>query len=360
MGVIAYMLLCGYPPFNGSDDGEILHRVKIGQYHFAHSPFKRVSQEAKDFIRKLLIMEPEARMTMAEAQNHPWMEKDFGGGSQRPEQTEEEIEFSKQVIQNLAKFSSKKTLQKIALEVVAYSIGSTENTPTRRGTEKKFEIIDMLRREFERIDTDGTGEIDFVELKEAMANTHVKDEELQGIFDNMDVDNSGTINFTEFLAAAIPEDEIEEEHIQWAFERLSGQTGDMISKDELTEILGIDKTEEEIEAMLDEAIEYAQRQNRHKNRMTSTPGRIKTQLSAFKEDEDLSTPPRILKVRTRDLNNTPITKNIDYDTFLALIKSVPDSLNSPYFKAVRSERLKPLWSEEYNDDEEEEEEKKEP
>ena len=385
LGVIAYMLLCGYPPFNGANDREILHRVKKGTFHFSHEPFKRVSDEAKDFISRLLVMDSDNRMTMAEAQMHPWMTMNLGHEEEEEEQTEEEVTFSRQVIRNLANFSTKKKLQKIAMEVVAYSIGSTDYSPMvnkqsglsvasstsktdgsnsgkkprrRKASMRRGDMIDKLRREFERIDTDGTGEIDFLELKGAMENTNVREEELMRIFDHLDVDNSGTINFTEFLAAAIPEEEIDEEHIRWAFDRLSGEHG-MISKEELVEVLGVDMTEEEIEHMIDEALTAHEQKLRGDG--NSSHGAFHTPVrhghghghgnhppSLNTSDQTSSTPtisengdnhPRVLTITTRNFSNEPVKKTIDYDTFVSLIMSVPESVNSPYFKAMRSGKL---------------------
>jgi len=73
VGVVAYILLCGYPPFNGSDKDE-MHRATLrGRYHFPSEEWNDVSHSAKDFIRRLLQMDPRKRMTARQALDHPWI-----------------------------------------------------------------------------------------------------------------------------------------------------------------------------------------------------------------------------------------------------------------------------------------------
>lgn len=42
-GVILYILLCGYPPFNGDTDLEIFERIKIGRFDFPSPEWDCVS-----------------------------------------------------------------------------------------------------------------------------------------------------------------------------------------------------------------------------------------------------------------------------------------------------------------------------
>mmetsp|Transcript_92019 Transcript_92019/g.137800 ORF Transcript_92019/g.137800 Transcript_92019/m.137800 type:complete len:83 (-) Transcript_92019:210-458(-) len=53
-GVILYILLCGYPPFNGSSNEIIMEGVKKGSYSFDPPEWDNVSDEAKDLIGKML------------------------------------------------------------------------------------------------------------------------------------------------------------------------------------------------------------------------------------------------------------------------------------------------------------------
>jgi len=73
VGIIAYILLCGYPPFNGADNAAVYAAVKRGAYYFPASDWKHVSVEARDFIRRLLQVNVSKRMTIDQALRHPWM-----------------------------------------------------------------------------------------------------------------------------------------------------------------------------------------------------------------------------------------------------------------------------------------------
>ncbi|KAK9694552.1 Calcium/calmodulin-dependent protein kinase type I [Basidiobolus ranarum] len=74
IGVIAYILLCGYFPFTGSSENEELHAILNGKYSFTPGEYwNDISDNAKDFIRRLLVVDPEKRMTVKEALEHPWL-----------------------------------------------------------------------------------------------------------------------------------------------------------------------------------------------------------------------------------------------------------------------------------------------
>lgn len=70
-GCILYIMLCGYPPFNGDNDQEILKRVLEGKLQFPEQEWSNISKEAIDLIKKL-ITKPERRITAAEALKHKW------------------------------------------------------------------------------------------------------------------------------------------------------------------------------------------------------------------------------------------------------------------------------------------------
>jgi serine/threonine protein kinase len=76
IGVIAYILLCGYPPFNGNDDRDIVRAIQRGHYTFVDG-WDGVSIEALDFIKCLLKRDPRRRLTAEEALAHPWLKSVF-------------------------------------------------------------------------------------------------------------------------------------------------------------------------------------------------------------------------------------------------------------------------------------------
>ncbi|CAN0268896.1 unnamed protein product, partial [Ectocarpus sp. 4 AP-2014] len=66
IGVIAYILLCGYPPFYGRTDKDIFASVSRGQYDFPGPEWDTVSDDAKAFVGKLLMLDPAERPTASE------------------------------------------------------------------------------------------------------------------------------------------------------------------------------------------------------------------------------------------------------------------------------------------------------
>ncbi len=75
IGTIAYIVLCGYPPFNGESDPDIFDAIRKGKFQYPSKAWSDKSQAAKDFIECLLQMDPKERMTAREALEHPWIVK---------------------------------------------------------------------------------------------------------------------------------------------------------------------------------------------------------------------------------------------------------------------------------------------
>ncbi|KAM6281161.1 myosin light chain kinase family member 4 isoform 2-T2 [Porphyrio hochstetteri] len=73
VGVIAYMLLSGLSPFLGDDDNETLNNILSCSWDFEDKEFRGVSDQAKDFISKLLIKEKCWRISATAALKHPWL-----------------------------------------------------------------------------------------------------------------------------------------------------------------------------------------------------------------------------------------------------------------------------------------------
>ena len=75
VGVIAYILVCGHPPFSGASQQEILSKI-VGSRQHTHALFPkrpRLTASCKDFIRRLLSHDIEARLTAKEALRHEWI-----------------------------------------------------------------------------------------------------------------------------------------------------------------------------------------------------------------------------------------------------------------------------------------------
>lgn len=71
-GVILYIILCGYPPFYGETNKEILEQVKKGKLDFTGPEWKDKSADVLDLIKKM-VCETECRYSAQEVLAHKWM-----------------------------------------------------------------------------------------------------------------------------------------------------------------------------------------------------------------------------------------------------------------------------------------------
>jgi len=84
IGIIMYILLCGYPPF--FDDGEnmaaLFEQIMSGSFEFADPYWTDISAQAKDLIEHLLVVDPLKRFTAAKCLEHPWLADEGGNDAQ--------------------------------------------------------------------------------------------------------------------------------------------------------------------------------------------------------------------------------------------------------------------------------------
>lgn len=73
IGVITYILLCGYPPFYEETETRLFSKIMKAQYEFDSPFWDDISESAKDFIRNMMQKNPHMRYTTDQALRHPWI-----------------------------------------------------------------------------------------------------------------------------------------------------------------------------------------------------------------------------------------------------------------------------------------------
>lgn len=112
IGVIAYILLCGYPPFYDEDgnDDNLFDQIMHGEYEFDSPYWDNISEPAKDFIRHLICVNPVKRYTCKTALEHPWISGNLASDKDIYHSVSEQLRknFAKnkwKVSRNLIKFN---------------------------------------------------------------------------------------------------------------------------------------------------------------------------------------------------------------------------------------------------------------
>jgi len=225
VGVIMYVMLCGYPPFFGESDAEVLSKVRLGNFSFNAADWKNISEDAKNLIRMLLKMNPRDRYTAEQALNHEWIK------NKAPKAVN--VSLQSNFVDNLRGFRSQNKLKKAALHIIAGQLNEDQ--------------IKSLREVFHQLDGNGDGLLTAAEMKEGLTQAGLKEipPDLQAILEGVDSDGSGVIDYTEFLAATLDRRSYLQEDVCWSAFRLFDKNGDgKISPDELRSVLDDDSVQD--------------------------------------------------------------------------------------------------------------------
>ncbi|XP_072771407.1 serine/threonine-protein kinase Chk2 [Nerophis lumbriciformis] len=75
LGVLLFVCLGGYPPFHDNFGPQsVTEQIIRGEFTMVTSKWKHVSDQAKDVVRKLLVVDPTKRMSIEEALQHTWLQ----------------------------------------------------------------------------------------------------------------------------------------------------------------------------------------------------------------------------------------------------------------------------------------------
>lgn len=224
-------------PFEGRTPKEVVAKVLRGDYTFDESVWKEISDDAKNFIKCMLVVEPSERPTAAAALQNEWIVKHH---EQRERNDRPSESFVKQIRESIIEYADMGEFRKLALNVIAKKSSSSE--------------IIALRKAFEEFDTLNTGTITLEEFSKALSSSDFSEEEIKAIFRKVDVNQTDVINYTEFLAATLEtQGAIDEYRLAEAFDALDDDDSGYISRENLRNILGSRSDEKLLDQLIAEA-----------------------------------------------------------------------------------------------------------
>lgn len=234
IGVITFLLFSGDPPFGGCGGPEPLMQVRQNilscDYEFEPSDiWDLVSDHGKGFVKSLLIVDPKDRPTAREAQRHAWLKH---WASRDSEGNRQDNVLNPNVVKALVNFKEFSDMQKLLSEVLSFTLLPDQ--------------IKDLRKEFEIMDTDGSGEISLEALKKVLVSNAgagslgaLTEEEVEDIFDAMRVNKADTrIHWHEFIAAGLSQCQVDDRNLRLAFDRLDGDHKGYITLDDIFKLAG--------------------------------------------------------------------------------------------------------------------------
>lgn len=129
-GVILYVMLAGYLPFDDPSMKGLFAKIERGNYRFP----KHFSSEVKSLVKKMLVVDPKRRITIAEIKKNPW----FQVGFDRFTQQEGNISISEHLIETAVNETKEEDVGSSA------SSGSSSSSSIQPESFNAFELASKL------------------------------------------------------------------------------------------------------------------------------------------------------------------------------------------------------------------------
>lgn len=179
-GVILYILFCGYPPFYGENNKEILEAVKKGKLEFSSSEWKEKSKQSIDIIKRM-VTHHETRLFSDEVLKHPWM---------TIKNSKIETTKLKEIYQNMKEYSQLSLIHKTVIYFTARNMYEEE--------------LIKLHDYFDFFDPQDKGSISLEHFKSIAKNSlNVAEKEAEEVFGGLDIFENKYITYSQFTSAAI-------------------------------------------------------------------------------------------------------------------------------------------------------------
>jgi len=218
LGVVAYVMLCGKPPFWGTHS-EQLRRMKQERYPITGDPWDSISKEAKDFVKASLKAAPRQRLSIDQIMEHPWFVSNH---------CVMDAESQKEVLSNLKRFSANSSFFNLCVASVARQLD--------------HKALGSVHKVFSALDTNGDGVLSLSEVRDGFVKLFGADSQevadVENLFRTVDLDGSGVIDYTEFCAAGIGQQMSTQEDVLWAaFKTFDKDDDGTISVKEISDVL---------------------------------------------------------------------------------------------------------------------------
>ena len=239
-GIMMYILLTGEPPFDGSNEDEIFSNILNNNINLDNPKLKYVSDNCKDLIQKLLEKNAKKRITASNALKHGFFTEGINIGNL----LKGKFKVNENVLRGMIKHQlTNKKISKFKEVVIAYislnfsdqnahekarhifmeMSGGNKNYLINKKTfsNKMGQVCNYLSKEeiedlFDKIDDNGTGNIEYEELIRALTDKEklLSDKNLKEAFLFFDKDKNGTISWNEIAEVVYPEGKIPQNTIK--------------------------------------------------------------------------------------------------------------------------------------------------